>query len=288
MTIQQAQQHTVSQLRLLYSERESANIADWVLEHVTGQRRIDRLMNKQEKLPAAQQVQLISLLQQLATHRPVQYVLGEAWFSGYRFFVNEHVLIPRPETEELVEWVAEEIGRSLHQNQNLLDIGTGSGCIPISIKKKNPAVSVTAVDISEDALNVAQKNAAALSAEVNFIQLDFLNEATWDVLPVFDIITSNPPYIKQSEEKEMSQNVLAFEPAIALFVPDNDPLLFYRRIAAFAKKHLAEKGMVFVEINEALGEETRQLFEQNGFAAVVKKDLQGKDRMIMLRTPANR
>lgn len=288
MTIQQAQQHTVSQLRLLYSERESANIADWVLEHVTGQRRIDRLMNKQEKLPAAQQAQLTSLLQQLATHRPVQYVLGEAWFSGYRFFVNEHVLIPRPETEELVEWVAEEIGRSLHQNQNLLDIGTGSGCIPISIKKKNPAVSVTAVDISEEALQVAKKNAAALSAEVNFIQLDFLNEATWDALPVFDIITSNPPYIKQSEEKEMSQNVLAFEPAIALFVPDNDPLLFYRRIAAFAKKHLAEKGMVFLEINEALGEETRQLFEQNGFAAVVKKDLQGKDRMIMLRNPANR
>ncbi|NCI51243.1 peptide chain release factor N(5)-glutamine methyltransferase [Sediminibacterium roseum] len=288
MTIQQAQQHTVSQLRLLYSERESANIADWVLEHVTGQRRIDRLMNKQEKLPAAQQAQLTSLLQQLATHRPVQYVLGEAWFSGYRFFVNEHVLIPRPETEELVEWVAEEIGRSLHQNQNLLDIGTGSGCIPISIKKKNPAVSVTAVDISEEALQVAKKNAAALSAEVNFIQLDFLNEATWDALPVFDIITSNPPYIKQSEEKEMSQNVLAFEPAIALFVPDNDPLLFYRRIAAFAKKHLAEKGMVFLEINEALGEETRQLFEQNGFAAVVKKDLQGKDRMVMLRTPANR
>lgn len=288
MTIQQAQQHTVSQLRLLYSERESANIADWVLEHVTGQRRIDRLMNKQEKLPAAQQAQLTSLLQQLATHRPVQYVLGEAWFSGYRFFVNEHVLIPRPETEELVEWVMEEIGRSLHQNQTLLDIGTGSGCIPISIKKKNPAVSVTAVDISEDALKVAQKNAAALSAEVNFIQLDFLNEATWDALPVFDIITSNPPYIKQSEEKEMSQNVLAFEPAIALFVPDNDPLLFYRCIAAFAKKHLAEKGMVFLEINEALGEETRQLFEQNGFAAVVKKDLQGKDRMTMLRTPANR
>lgn len=283
MTIQQAQQQAILQLQLLYEAREAANIADWLLEHLTGKKRIDRLVDKQAELTSGQEEKLKTALQQLATHKPIQYVLNEAWFAGSRFFVNEHVLIPRPETEELVEWVSFEIQNAKFKIQNLIDIGTGSGCIPVSVKKKNPLLSVVAVDVSEHALAVAKKNATDLSADVQFIHFDFLDESSWDELPVFDIIVSNPPYIKQSEEGGMSQNVLAFEPALALFVPDEDALLFYRKIGAFAQTHLAEKGMVFLEINEGLGKDTIELYEQMGFTVDLRKDMQGKDRMIKLQ-----
>jgi release factor glutamine methyltransferase len=279
MTIQQAQQQALSQLRLLYEEREAGNIADWVLEHITAKKRIDRLLDKQAGLTIAQEQELESVLQQLSTHKPIQYVLREAWFAGYRFFVNEHVLIPRPETEELVEWIMES-QKSKIKNQKMLDIGTGSGCIPATIKKRHPHVSMTAIDISEDALHVAKKNAADLQTTIEFQQVNFLDESAWRTLPVFDIIISNPPYIKQSEEKEMSQNVLAFEPPLALFVPDEDALLFYRKIAAFAKEHLEKTGCIFLEINEALGKEVVALYQNNGFTVELRKDLQGKERMV--------
>jgi release factor glutamine methyltransferase len=279
MTIQQAQQQALLHLRLLYGEREAGNITDWVLEHITTKKRIDRLLDKQAELTAAQEAELASVLQQLSTHKPIQYVLGEAWFAGLRFFVNEHVLIPRPETEELVEWILQD-QKLKDKNQKIIDIGTGSGCIPVTIKKQLPAVSMTAIDISADVLQVAQKNAAELQVAVEFEQVNFLDESTWHTLPVFDIIISNPPYIKQSEEKEMSQNVLAFEPSIALFVPDEDALLFYRKIAAFAKEHLEKTGCIYLEINEALGKEVVALYENNGFITELKKDLQGKERMV--------
>ncbi|MEO8172192.1 MAG: peptide chain release factor N(5)-glutamine methyltransferase [Sediminibacterium sp.] len=280
MTIQQAQQTAVSQLRLLYEEREAGNIADWVLEHITAKKRIDRLVDKQVGLTNTQQEKLENILQQLATHKPIQYVLNEAWFAGLRFFVNGHVLIPRPETEELVEWIVEEIKKSTTGN------GTGSGCIPVSVKKKHTALSVMAVDVSEEALQVAQKNAQTLEAEIEFQQIDFLDESEWSGLPVFDIIISNPPYIKQSEERNMSQNVLAFEPSLALFVPDEDALLFYRKIAVFAKEHLAEDGSIFLEINEALGKDVVALYEQNGFMVELRQDMQGKERMVRAFSPS--
>jgi release factor glutamine methyltransferase len=162
----------------------------------------------------------------------------------------------------------------------LIDIGTGSGCIPISLKKKLPQLAVTAIDVSREALQVAKQNAATLHADINFVELDFLNEANWNQLPVFDIIVSNPPYIKQSEEVNMHKNVLAFEPSLALFVPDEDALLFYRKIAAFAKTHLTLRGILFLEINEALGNEVTALLQTLGFETALRKDMQGRDRMV--------
>jgi release factor glutamine methyltransferase len=285
MTIQQAQQQALSQLRLLYDEREAGNITDWVLEHITSKKRIDRLLDKQLALTTEQQGKLEIILQELSTHKPIQYVLGEAWFAGHRFFVNEHVLIPRPETEELVEWVLES-QKSKIKNQKVIDIGTGSGCIPIALKKKCPEFFISAIDVSKDALAVAQKNANELHVKIDFLEIDFLNESNWSSLPVFDIIVSNPPYIKQSEEKTMSKNVLAFEPSLALFVADEDALLFYRKIAAFAKNHLAYDGFIFLEINEASGMETVGLFEKEGFSAELRRDMQGRDRMVKVFSPS--
>ena len=280
MTIQSAQQEVLVQLKLLYDNREAANIADWVMEHITGKKRIDRLMDKEAALSEIQLSRLPSILAELATHKPIQYVLGEAWFAGMKFYVNEAVLIPRPETEELIEWTVKQSLELGVWSLELIDIGTGSGCIPISLKKKLPQIAVTSIDISGEALKVARQNAATLNTEISFLQLDFLNEANWDQLPVFDIIVSNPPYIKQSEEANMSEHVLAFEPSLALFVPDEDALLFYRKIALFAKSHLSKRGSIFLEINEALGKEVVSLFETFGYQTELRKDMQGRDRMI--------
>jgi release factor glutamine methyltransferase len=279
MTLQSAQQQLQIQLKTVYEEREATNISDWVMEYITGKKRLDRLLDKQLLLPEEQQNNLLKITTELLTHRPVQYVLGEAWFAGMKFFVNESVLIPRPETEELVEWI-EEVWSLEFGVWSLLDIGTGSGCIPIAVKKKLPGGSVSSIDVSVEALQVAKQNANTLGADIDFLVFDFLNEALWDSLPVFDVIVSNPPYIKQSEEKNMPKNVLDFEPSIALFVPDEDALLFYRKIAAFAKSHLNKKGMIFLEINETLGKEVVALFENDGYVVELKKDLQGKDRMV--------
>ncbi|MES2373525.1 MAG: peptide chain release factor N(5)-glutamine methyltransferase [Bacteroidota bacterium] len=285
MTTREAQQKAQLQLKILYDEREAVNITDWVMEHITGKKRIDRLLDKQAMLTTSQEVQLDTILQELATHKPIQYVLGEAWFAGMKFLVNEHVLIPRPETEELVDWIVGESKKSKIKNQKLLDIGTGSGCIPVSLKKLLPEFSVSSVDVSKEALEVAQKNAAGLHADINFLHFDFLDQANWDQLPVVDIIVSNPPYIKQSEHGSMSKNVLDFEPSIALFVPDEDALLFYRKIALFSKTHLSKGGSIFLEINEALGKEIIELYESNGYTIELRKDMQGKDRMARIYHP---
>lgn len=292
MTLSEAQANTRSALLSYYDTREAAQICDWVLEHVSGKKRIDRLIEKEAVLTADQESRLAQVLAELQSHRPIQYVLGEAWFAGMQFFVNEAVLIPRPETEELVEWIvedrlnAERLTLNAEQRiKNLLDIGTGSGCIPISLVKKLPHWSVSSIDVSEAALTVARKNAANLAADVLFLQADFLDESQWPHLPVVDLIVSNPPYIKVAEQETMARHVLDFEPSLALFVPDNDALLFYRKIAAFGKTHLRVGGAVFVEINEALGEETVHLFEQQGYTVTLRKDLQGKDRMIKATLP---
>jgi len=292
MTLSEAQVTTRTALLSYYDTREAAQICDWVLEHVSGKKRIDRLIEKEALLTADQELRLAQVLAELRSHRPIQYVLGEAWFAGMPFFVNEAVLIPRPETEELVEWIvedalnAERLTLNAEQRtKNLLDIGTGSGCIPITLAKKLPHWSVSSIDVSEAALTVARKNAADLEADVQFQQTDFLDELQWLHLPVVDIIVSNPPYIKVAEQGTMARHVLDFEPSLALFVPDDDALLFYRKIAAFGKTHLRAEGAVFVEINEALGKETVNLFEQQGYTVTLRKDLQGKDRLIKATLP---
>lgn len=283
MTITEAQQQLTASLQNLYDNREAANIADWVMEHVTGMRKIDRIMYKQQPMPPEQLTQIQQYTQELLAHKPVQYVLHEAWFYGMAFYVDEHVLIPRPETEELVEWVLATGNRQSaigNTSLSILDIGTGSGCIPISLKKKLPQATVYACDVSEQALAVATKNAATQQTVVQFLQADFLNTESWPTLPDVDVIVSNPPYIPHHNQSSMLQNVLAWEPHLALFVPNDNALVFYDAIARFAKGKLRPGGSIFVEIHEDLGPQTKAFFEANGFTASIKKDLQGKDRMV--------
>jgi len=285
MTLLEAQQQLQTALYQLYDNREAATIADWVMEHITGMRKIDRIMHKQELLSPERLTRLEQYTRELLTHKPVQYVLHEAWFCGMPFYVDEHVLIPRPETEELVEWVV-ECGRrqkavgSSPITLKILDIGTGSGCIPVSLKKKLPQAEVYACDVSEGALAVAAKNAAAQQIAIHFIQADFLDAASWHSMPAVDIIVSNPPYIPFHNKSSMLQNVLAYEPHLALFVPNDDALVFYEAIARFAQQKLLSGGSIFCEIHEDLGEATKALFESKGFTAEVKKDFQGKERMV--------
>jgi release factor glutamine methyltransferase len=284
MTIRSEQEALRDALTTLYDNREASNIADWVIEHITGKKKSDRLIQKNNTFTPEEQTRLNQYAAELLTGRPVQYVLGEAWFMGMKFYVNESVLIPRPETEELVEWVVESHTSSQPRGgkiqKSLLDIGTGSGCIPLAIKKKLPHISVTGTDISLPALEVAKRNATALEADIDFVSIDFLDHSSWQLLPVFDTIVSNPPYIRQSEQSGMAKHVVDYEPSIALFVPDEDALLFYRKIALFAKDHLAKNGMVFLEINERLGKEAVELYKSHGFMVELRKDLQGKDRML--------
>ena len=218
-------------------------------------------------------------LDRLLQHEPVQYVLNEAWFCGLKFYVDKNVLIPRPETEELVEWVISDCKFPIH-TLSILDIGSGSGCIPIALKKRLGKADVWSCDISPDALKVANQNAETLGINVNFIELNFLNETERETLPLFDIIVSNPPYIPRKDKEDMNRNVTDHEPATALFVPDNDALIFYKAIAAFGKNHLTRNGIIYTEINENLGEETAAMFQLKGYKTVIKKDMQGKDRMI--------
>jgi len=277
MTILEAYQHLFLNLKKVYDDREAANIADMVIEYLTGFGRINRLMNKAVLLSSTQEGKLQIFTEELLRHKPVQYVLGEAWFAGMRFFVNEQVLIPRPETEELVEKVTScQLGITI-----VLDVGTGSGCIPIAVKKKLPNSVITSVDVSNDALSVAKQNAVSLDVKIDFKLLDFLEESNWQFLKKYDIIVSNPPYIKQSESATMAEHVLAHEPHLALFVPDNDALLFYRKIAIFGRNHLNENGRILVEINETLGAETFDMFKSYGYAAELKKDMQGRDRFVI-------
>ncbi len=281
MTILQAGKNLSGELNKIYHHREAANIAQMVMENITGFTSTERLVHKKSLLTAEQQNRLQHFTQELLQHKPVQYVLNEAWFARMKLYVDENVLIPRPETEELVETVTSDLEKSSHQNFSILDIGTGSGCIAISIKKKITTAKVYALDISEQALNVAKKNAADNNVDINFFHADILNSQSYTGFPLFDVIVSNPPYIQQSEATAMHSNVLKYEPHQALFVPDNNALLFYGAIAGFGLEYLKIKGKLFFEINELIGAKVAALLRKNGFGEVrIKKDLQGKERIV--------
>jgi release factor glutamine methyltransferase len=198
-----------------------------------------------------------------------------------KFKVNKHVLIPRPETEELVEQLIKD-RKSKLTDPAILDIGTGSGCIPIAIKKNLPASKLTAVDISKGALELAKENAVLHNAAINFILLDFLDESNWSSLPLFDIIISNPPYIPILEKEKLAKNVTDFEPHLALFVPNNSPLLFYKKIAAFGREHLLPNGKIYLETHEDYTKETAVLFRGHYQTVMTKKDIYGKERMVII------
>ena len=279
MTIQEATYCMLNKLSIIYDKSEASQITDWVMEYLTGSKKAERMLYKNAAITDKEEYLLQQYIERLMQQEPVQYVLNEAWFSGLKFYVDKNVLIPRPETEELVEWIISN-RKFPDSDLKILDIGTGSGCIPISLKRKVQKSTMWACDISAAALEVAKRNATALGAEVNFILLNFLDSNTWQQLPFFDIIVSNPPYIPEIDKKQMQANVLQYEPATALFVPDNDPLVFYKAIAEFGKTHLNKAGCIYTEIHEDLGEATMAIFQSAGYTTELKKDMHQKDRMI--------
>ena len=280
MTLNEARTILTKELSSIYDRDELKNIIDLVLEHITGLPRMEQVKTKIPYLTCTQLEDIDSITERLKKNEPIQHVLGETWFAGMKFKVNKNVLIPRPETEELVDWIVKQCAIDNRQ-LSIIDIGTGSGCIGITLKKKLPGADISAIDVCSEALFTATENAVALNAEVDLMLLDFLDEGKWAALGHYDIIVSNPPYVKQSELNEMHERVKGFEPHLALFVPDNDALLFYKKLSSFSKQHLKAGGSLFVEINEALGDEIVSQLKSAGFATVeLRKDMQGKDRMI--------
>ena len=213
---------------------------------------------------------------------PIQYLTNSAYFWGRKFYVNSDVLIPRFETEELVEWIKLEVSKRNYIH-SIIDIGTGSGCIPITLKLLFPNIEISALDISESALKIAAKNADTFKSEINFIHGDILTNIIFE--KKFDIIVSNPPYIQEEEQVKMDKSVIDHEPKIALFVANNQPLIFYDSILNFAHNHLSDNGLIFVEINEFYANETVKLFEEKKYIATLKYDIQNKPRMIMAYKP---
>jgi release factor glutamine methyltransferase len=221
---------------------------------------------------------LFEALRRLKLNVPIQYIIGETEFYGLPFNVNEHTLIPRPETEELVNWILESC-KSKSDSINVLDIGTGSGCIAIALAKHLLNAKVSAFDISKKAINVAEKNAELNGVAVDYFEIDILNQVKWD--GEFNIIVSNPPYVRHLEKAGIRANVLNHEPELALFVEDDNPLIFYKAITKFARQHLKQGGQLYFEINQYLGDEMMQLLEQHSFKAIeLKKDMFGNHRMI--------
>lgn len=270
----------LQELSSLYDEQEIESFFYLTLEFYHNKKRIDLALDPNMEMDAMQILRWESVLVELKKDKPIQYILGETEFYGLPFLVNENTLIPRPETEELVEWIMESKNYEIQSKKlRILDIGTGSGCIAISLAKNIPNAKISAIDVSEKALNIAKKN-----AKINEVNVDFIlkNVLETEVLEdTFDIIVSNPPYVRNLEKAEIKPNVLEYEPHIALFVEDTDALLFYKKIAQLAKVNLSENGILFFEINQYLGKETIELLENLGFKNIqLKKDIYGNDRMI--------
>lgn len=283
MAIKELYRNYLLQLQGIYPLSEATVIMDWVFESIAAVKRSDLVKDPSRQLHNKTIEQLSNIFSQLLQHKPVQYVLGEAWFYHLKLKVNEAVLIPRPETEELVEMVIADRSTQII-DPLVLDIGTGSGCIAIALKKNLPAAIVSAVDVSEMALAVAKENAARYNVLIDLMHLDFLDEKKWGALPRYHIIISNPPYIPENEKEKLAKNVADHEPHTALFVPAKDPLLFYRKIASFARSHLHPKGKIYLETHEDHAKEVKALFSKDYAYAEIKKDLFGKERMLVVAT----
>lgn len=281
MTIKELYRNFLLQLQKIYPLGEATTITNWVFEKAVSLKRTDILKDPGKIITPVADASIQNILNQLLQHKPVQYVLGEAWFYHMKLKVNEHVLIPRPETEELVEQLIKD-RKSKLTDPKILDIGTGSGCIPVAINKNLPASLVTAIDISEKAIALAAENAVLHNAHINFKQMDFLNEKNWETLPLFDIIISNPPYIPLNEKDKLGKNVSLYEPHIALFVPNRSPLIFYEKIAAFGTSNLRPSGKIYLETHEDYAEKVAALFRKDYESVTVKKDMQGKERMVFV------
>ncbi len=282
------------ELESLYSKEEIETFLFFSFNEYFGFSRSDLALKKEIRLSESELLKFFRVIRKLRQHVPIQYILGNTEFYGLKLNVNEHVLIPRPETEELVEWVITDCGflieelrinsqSKIHNPQlNIIDIGTGSGCIAITLKKNIPDAEVYALDISENALTVAKQNAEMNNAEIHFVQGDILAKSPNHQIAKspFQIIVSNPPYIIEKEKPEMSANVLDYEPHTALFVPDNDALLFYRSILDFGKTNLSAGGKIYFELNTNYADDVAALAKSKGFInCIIKKDLSGNQRM---------
>ena len=263
----------------IYAEHEIRSLQRITLEKITGLTFHEQVLNKSGSLSPDQRNKIRQLVQRLKNHEPIQYLFGETEFFGLKFNVNPSVLIPRQETEELVDWILKS---DLKPNSSLLDIGTGSGCIAIALKFNKLDLKVTAVDISADAVDTARNNAAMHGLEIDFHVDNVLNVKA-NTGAQFDVLVSNPPYVRESEKKIMPRNVTNFEPGNALFVPDQDPLIFYRGIVLYAETRLSPGGYVFLEINEELAAETMDLLKIDFINLELKRDINGKYRMIRAR-----
>ena len=270
----------IAELISIYDEMEAESFFYLILENQRQLRRIDLALNPELQFSEDEILIWNEILDKLKLEIPIQYILGITHFYGLEFNVNENVLIPRPETEELVEWIiSSALNMPKFKNIKILDIGTGSGCIAISLAKNIPNSEISAIDISDKALATAKENADLNNVAVTFLQKNILE--TTDLEQQFDIIVSNPPYVRNLEKAEIKPNVLANEPHLALFVEDNDALLFYRKIAELATKNLCSDGKLFFEINQYLGKETVELLEKMHFKnSELRKDIYGNDRMI--------
>lgn len=271
----------VNSLSRIYDSEEILSFFYILTEKILGLQRVGVAMHLDKKLSVNEMTDFDNARKRLENQEPIQYIIGETYFFGIPFIVNTHVLIPRPETEELVDWILKD-----HTDTKgpitILDIGTGSGCIAVSLAKNLPEAQVYAIDISEEAIGVAKENAKRNRVHVTFKQMDVLEME--DLFQNFDIIVSNPPYVRELERLEMKPNVLNNEPSQALFVSNDNPLLFYKKITELAKKKCKEQGSLYFEINQYLGTETKRMIEATGFVSVeVQKDLYDNERMIRAR-----
>ena len=256
---------------------ELTSLIGMLIEAVTGWNTVQQIVNINTELNKEQQAKIEDYAQQLLAGKPIQYILGKAWFMGNELMVNEHVLIPRPETEELVEWII-SYASIMNKPLSIIDMGTGSGCIPIALKLALPKCTLTGLDISKDALAMAKMNAKNLNASIEWMEEDILNTAALDTS--YDIIVSNPPYIPLREKKDMQEQVLNFEPSIALFVSNEDPLIYYKAIAKIGKQNLSKNGQLFFEIHYNQGKAILALLDELNYHAELRQDSFGKNRMV--------
>jgi len=270
-------QYIEKELAGLYPDTEIEGFKRIIFDFVCGWGFTEQVLKKHEKISSIDFKKIVSIVFRLKNNEPIQYIIGETEFCGLKLKVSPAVLIPRPETEELVDWI---VRSRLPEECSVLDIGTGSGCIALAIKNQIKKAEVSGIDISGEAIEIARQNALENGLEVNFSKADIFDFSTVNS-EKYDVIVSNPPYIRENEKAQMHSNVLNYEPEIALFVPDTDPLKFYSVIAGFAKNNLRENGRLFFEINENLGIEMTDLLRNHGFIQIeVRKDINGKSRML--------
>ena len=281
MSVKELKTYFISSLKSLYPSKEVLSFFNLLAEKSLGLSRIAIALQPEKQISEKEKFVFDKAISRLKNFEPIQHILGTTEFFGLPFLVDKNVLIPRPETEELVDWI---LGQNKHKEATILDIGTGSGCIAISLAKHLPGAKVCGLDISAEALLVAQFNTVLNKVDIRYFNTDVLKENTWKFTfedMIFDTIVSNPPYVRILEKEHMSPNVIEHEPSIALFVKDEDPLLFYRKIAQLSNIYLKPEGVLYFEINEYLSLEMEKMLTMEGFKNIeIRKDIFKKDRMI--------